>query len=110
MSDSLHLAALAAFVFTVNLPFGYWRHHTRKLSPRWFAALHLPVPVIVVARMWSGWGLVALLLMVPLFFAGQRTGAIIARRRLVIAPEQTLDSRVESNDRIDDALPASPES
>ncbi|OFW59169.1 MAG: hypothetical protein A2133_00200, partial [Actinobacteria bacterium RBG_16_64_13] len=31
-------------------PFGFYRAYTRKLSLRWFLAIHLPVPLIFLAR------------------------------------------------------------
>ena len=39
-----------AFVFLVTLPFGFYRAYTRKLSLRWFLAIHLPVPLVFLAR------------------------------------------------------------
>ncbi|MCL5735188.1 MAG: hypothetical protein M1274_06285 [Actinobacteria bacterium] len=34
----------------VTLPFGFYRAYTRKLSLRWFLAIHVPVILIVLAR------------------------------------------------------------
>jgi len=39
-----------AFVLLVTLPFGFYRAYTRKLSLRWFLAIHLPVPLVFLAR------------------------------------------------------------
>ena len=37
-------------VLMVTLPFGFYRAYTRKLSLRWFLAIHLPVPLVFLAR------------------------------------------------------------
>ena len=42
-----------AFVLLVTLPFGFYRAYTRKLSLRWFLAIHLPVPFVFLARIES---------------------------------------------------------
>ena len=39
-----------AFVLLVTIPFGFYRAYTRKLSLRWFLAIHLPVPLVFLAR------------------------------------------------------------
>jgi len=39
-----------AFVFFITLPFGFYRAHTKKLSLRWFLAIHVPVPLVFLAR------------------------------------------------------------
>lgn len=37
-------------VVLVTLPFGFYRAYTRKLSLRWFLAIHLPVPLVFLTR------------------------------------------------------------
>ena len=39
-----------AFVFFITLPFGFHRARTRKFSLRWFLAIHVPVPLVFLAR------------------------------------------------------------
>lgn len=60
--ERLILLSLAAII--INLPFGYYRAGTRRLSWQWFLAIHLPVPLIIVMRLMSGvsWGAVPLLI------------------------------------------------
>ena len=43
---------LAVFIFTllINLPFGYARAKTKRYSLRWFLYIHLPIPLIFIAR------------------------------------------------------------
>jgi hypothetical protein len=45
-------AILALFIFTllINLPFGYFRSKTRRYSLRWFLYIHIPIPLIFIAR------------------------------------------------------------
>jgi hypothetical protein len=67
---------VALFVFVVNLPFGFWRSGTRKLSLPWFVAVHAPVPLVVLMRWASGLGfqLATFPALVGAFFAGQLVG------------------------------------
>jgi type III secretory pathway component EscU len=43
---------LALFVVTllINLPFGYARAKTKRYCFRWFLYIHVPIPLIFVAR------------------------------------------------------------
>ena len=43
-----------ALTFVLNLFFGYFRAKTRKYSLKWFLCIHLPIPVIFFARVYSG--------------------------------------------------------
>jgi hypothetical protein len=60
----------------INLPFGYWRAGVRKLSIRWFVAVHAAVPLVVGLRVVSGlgWRLATVPLMVGAYFTGQLLG------------------------------------
>ena len=66
-------------VFVLNIPFGYWRASVRKLSPRWFLAVHLPVPIAVGLRLWSGlpWRWATFPLFIGAFFGGQYVGWLV---------------------------------
>ncbi|MBE8540141.1 hypothetical protein [Geoglobus acetivorans] len=67
-------AVALAVTFTVNLPFGYWRRVTRKLSKEWFLAVHSPVPLVFLTRLFAGVSLTHVPLFVASFFLGQFTG------------------------------------
>jgi hypothetical protein len=43
------------FILTllINLPFGYLRRRVKRFSFRWFLYIHLPIPVIIAARLLS---------------------------------------------------------
>lgn len=69
---------LAIMVLIINLPFGYWRANVRRLSPGWFAAIHLPVGVAVLLRALSGLGFE--LSTIPVLVAGFSTGQFLGTR------------------------------
>ena len=52
------VATLTIFVtmaaLVLNLPFGYLRMNTRKLSFMWFVYIHLPIPAIFILRNMAG--------------------------------------------------------
>ena len=68
---------IALLIFMMNLPFGAWRARLRKLSPRWFVAIHLPVVLAIGIRVLMGvpFRLVTLPLYILAFFLGQLAGA-----------------------------------
>lgn len=41
---------LLGFTLLINLPFGYARAKTRRYSFRWFLYIHVPIPIIFIAR------------------------------------------------------------
>ena len=89
------LAGLLAFVYLFNLPFGYWRAATKKLTKEWVLAVHLPVPVIFALRVVYGVGLELIPLFVFALFLGQFSGGRIRRvlvnaRRLAKCPMMDL--------------------
>lgn len=67
---------LAAIVFFLNIPFGYWRANVGKFSCSWVAAIHLPVPLVISLRfmMGIGWALASFPALVGAYFLGQLTG------------------------------------
>jgi hypothetical protein len=44
------ILVLFAFTLLLNLPFGYARAKTKRYSLRWFLYIHLPIPLIFIAR------------------------------------------------------------
>ena len=72
----MSLWTVALLVFLINLPFGYWRASVRKLSPQWFLAVHLPVPLVIALRVFSGLGfkLISFPVIIGAFFLGQFVG------------------------------------
>ena len=78
-NSAAHVLIVALLTFIVNIPFGYWRAKTKKLSKEWFLAVHLPVPLIVFFRLLMGvhLNIPTLVVFVIAFFLGQRFGIVI---------------------------------
>jgi len=41
---------LCAFTLLINLPFGHARAKAERYSLRWFLYIHIPIPLIFIAR------------------------------------------------------------
>ena len=72
----MRVLIVALIVFAFNFPFGYWRFKEKKLSFRWFLAIHVPIPFIVLLRIYSdiGFALYTYPVLVAAFFFGQFSG------------------------------------
>ena len=79
------LTIALALVWLANLPFGYWRAGLAKRSLAWFAAIHVPIPLVWLIRDMLGldWRLATLPLFVGAYFLGQWLGG---RLRIAAAP------------------------
>lgn len=77
----MSLWVVAVLVFLINLPFGFWRAVVEKLSRQWFLAVHLPVPLVVALRVFSGlgWRPVSFPVLLGAFFLGQYAGGLLRR-------------------------------
>jgi hypothetical protein len=66
----------AIIVFLLNLPFGFWRARVKKFSLPWVLAVHLPIPLIIALRIYTGIGyrLVTFPVIIGAFFLGQFAG------------------------------------
>jgi len=66
-------------VFLFNLPFGYWRINVTKLSLQWILAIHIPVALIIVLRIFTsvGFAWYTYVFMLTAFLLGQKMGALI---------------------------------
>jgi hypothetical protein len=76
--DLLPLALTVTGIFFItlvlNLFFGHFRARARKYSLKWFLYIHLPIPVIVAARVYFGLGYRVIPLFVVAAVAGQFLG------------------------------------
>lgn len=72
----MNLLTIAAIIFFLNIPFGYWRANERKYSLQWLLAVHLPVPSVIVLRVLAGlgWEPATFPVLVGAFFLGQFLG------------------------------------
>ena len=66
----------------LNVPFGYWRESVRKFSLAWVLAIHIPVPLVVLMRLYTGIGFAwyTYPLIIGAFFVGQYIGVRLHRR------------------------------
>ncbi len=72
----MKLILIATSVYVLNIPFGYWRTNVKKFSLQWILAIHLPVPIIILLRIYSelGFELYTYPIIVGAFFLGQFSG------------------------------------
>ncbi len=80
MIEHLPKYAIVITVFTltflINLPFGYYRKKAKKFSFKWFLYIHIPIPVIVAARLISNLDF----RYIPLFVVAAITGQFLGGR------------------------------
>jgi hypothetical protein len=69
--------------FLLNIPFGYWRANVRRYSLQWVLAIHIPVPIIILLRIYSniGFELYTYPILIGAFFLGQFLGKYLSERR-----------------------------
>jgi hypothetical protein len=75
------LLFISVLVFLINVPFGSWRARVPARSRQWFLAVHLPVPLVIALRVFSGLGFepASFPLVVGAFFLGQYVGGKLPR-------------------------------
>lgn len=56
MPRLLLISGVGLASFALNVPLGYWRASVPKFSLRWFLAVHLSIPVVLVLRLAAGLG------------------------------------------------------
>ncbi len=80
---TITLWAIAAAVVLLNLPFGYWRAGTQRLTLPWILAVHVPVPFVIALRIAGGlgWRLATFPVLIGAFFTGQFIGGRLRRWR-----------------------------
>ncbi|MDF1546559.1 MAG: hypothetical protein P1P88_01980 [Bacteroidales bacterium] len=76
------LLVVTILIFLTNIPFGYWRANVKKLSFQWFLSIHLPIPFIFLARIYTdiGFHWTTYLFSISAFFLGQLTGKKLYNR------------------------------
>jgi hypothetical protein len=75
----MKIVIIALIIILFNIPFGYWRANVRKFSLQWVLAVHLPVPFIILLRIYSdiGFALWTYPVLVAAFFTGQYIGRVL---------------------------------
>ncbi|MCD6200353.1 MAG: hypothetical protein J7K46_00925 [Bacteroidales bacterium] len=78
----MNLLYISLIVFFLNVPFGYWRAHVKKLSLQWFLAVHVPVPFVIALRFIGhlGFQLYTYPALVGAFFLGQFAGGWLLKK------------------------------
>lgn len=77
MSDYVvRFIVVSLVVFFVNIPFGILRSREKKFSFKWFLYIHLPIPLVVLARIYSdiGFAFYTYPVLIGAFFLGQFVG------------------------------------
>lgn len=80
LSNSINVLILCLLYVLINLPFGYLRAGVPKGTFRWFLYIHLPIPFLVMLRLWVfkvSWRMIPLL--VFCFALGQWLGGRLRR-------------------------------
>ncbi len=67
------LLLLTLITLILNLPFGYLRSMAKRFSPRWFLYIHIPIPFVVLMRIWLGFSYNA----IPVLLIGAMTGQLL---------------------------------
>ncbi len=82
MELAVRIAIVAILVFLLNIPFGIWRGRLKKLTFKWFLAIHLPIPAVVALRYWFdlGFAWYTYPFLLVAFFLGQLLGKKIYQR------------------------------
>jgi len=72
----MRVLLVAVAVLLINIPFGYWRGNVKKFSLQWALAIHIPIPFIVLLRIYSniGFALYTYPVLIAAFFLGQLAG------------------------------------
>lgn len=73
----MNLFLISFLIILLNIPFGYWRAGERKFSLKWFLAIHIPVPIIILLRYYFNIGFewCTYPIMITAFFTGQALGS-----------------------------------
>jgi hypothetical protein len=75
----VRIIAVLAAVVIITLPFGFYRAYTRRMSLRWFLAIHVPVVLVFLARVEAGLGWWFIPFTCAAFAAAQILGARAGR-------------------------------
>jgi hypothetical protein len=73
----MNIFLISILILIINIPFGYWRGGQKKYSLKWFLAIHIPIPFIILLRIYSGVGFewCTYPYMITAFFFGQLAGS-----------------------------------
>lgn len=80
----MNLILAASIVYLLNIPFGYWRENVKKFSFQWILSIHVPIPIIIIIRIYGGIGFrfITYPVLVCAFIMGQYTGSLLYKWRV----------------------------
>lgn len=78
------LLLIGLLVLIINIPFGYWRAHVKRMSRQWFLSIHIAVAIVIALRLLThiGFAWYTYIVMVTAFFLGQQIGGFILKKRI----------------------------
>ena len=84
------IIVVAIAVIIINIPFGYWRANVKRFSVQWAMAIHIPVLIVIVLRIYTniGFELYTYPALISAFFLGQYTGYKIYLGRAALNLDQ----------------------
>lgn len=80
---NMELWIVTTLVYLINIPFGYWRANVKAKSLQWILAIHIPVPFVILLRIYSdiGFAFYTYPVIVGAYFLGQFTGVKLSQGR-----------------------------
>jgi len=75
-SNTKTIIGIFVFAFVLNLCFGYFRGKQKRFSFKWFLYIHLPIPLVVFARLFANLDY----RYIPIFLFAAVAGQIIGAR------------------------------
>jgi len=74
-----------AIALIINIPFGAWRETNRRFSTKWWLAIHIFIPFIIIFRIYLGIGFI----IIPASIAAAVIGQILGGKLyLKIKPQE----------------------
>jgi uncharacterized membrane protein AbrB (regulator of aidB expression) len=85
----MNIVIAAVLIIFINIPFGYWRADVKRFSAQWISAIHIPVLIAVLLRIYTniGFELYTYPILVAAYFLGQFIGSKIYIRRVALELE-----------------------
>jgi len=84
----MNLIVFCIIVFILTIPFGYWRANVKRFGILWFLAIHVPIPFIILLRIFSGVGFE--FITYPFTIAAFFTGHFIGKKIYSLRKERGL--------------------
>ncbi|UCH64856.1 MAG: hypothetical protein JSW63_09545 [Ignavibacterium sp.] len=85
----MNIIIAVLIVSFINIPFGYWRANVKRFSSQWIAAIHIPIIIVVLLRIYTTLGLELYTypILIAAYFLGQFIGSKIYIKRVTLKLE-----------------------